>query len=87
MFLTSLYRGVRLALFACTLAIPASVGFAQSVTLQGHMPPILNSAQRLNRVNAAEQVSLALVLPLRNQAELDRSLGHRREIRLILSPP
>ncbi|MCW3095662.1 MAG: hypothetical protein JWL77_1280, partial [Chthonomonadaceae bacterium] len=76
MFFKSLHHGVRLALFACTLAIPASVGFAQSVTLQGHMPPLLNSAQRLNRVNANEQVALALVLPLRNPDQLAQLL-HR----------
>src|SRR5437868_1553000 len=76
MFLTSLYRGVRLALFACTLALAASAAFAQSVALPGHLPPILGSAQRLDRVAAQEQVPLALVLPLRNQDQL-AALLHR----------
>ena len=40
------------------------------------MPPILRSAQRLNRVAASEQISLALVLPLRNQDQL-ADLLHR----------
>ena len=76
MFFTSLHRGVRLALFACVLALSASAVAAQSVSLQGHLPPILGSAQRLDRVAAGDQVSLALVLPLRNQDRLT-DLLHR----------
>src|SRR5258708_4153470 len=76
MFLTTVYRGIRLALFACTLAIAASTVVAQSIALQGHLPALLDSAQRLNRVDANQQVSLALVLPLRNQDQL-ADLLHR----------
>ena len=76
MFFTSLHRGVRLALAACALAFSASAAAAQSVSLQGHLPFILASAQRLDRVAAGEQVSLALVLPLRNQDRL-ADLLHR----------
>ncbi|MCW3053070.1 MAG: putative protease [Chthonomonadales bacterium] len=76
MFLKSLRYGVCLALFACTFALPTSAVLAQSVSLQGHLPPVIDSAQRLNPVAAEEQVSLALVLPLRNQDQLT-ALLHR----------
>ena len=76
MFLTSLHRGMRTALFACALALPTAVFAAQSVPLSGHLPPILATAQRLNRVAGSEKVPLALVLPLRNQDRLAELLHH-----------
>lgn len=76
MFLTSLYRGVRLGVFACTLALSASAVVAQSVALPGHLPAVIGAAKQLNRIDAAEQVTLALVLPLRNQDQL-ADLLHR----------
>jgi len=76
MFLRSLHHSIRLALFACTFALPTSAAFAQSVSLHGHIPAIVDSAQRLNAVAAEEQVSLALVLPLRHQDQL-ADLLHR----------
>ena len=76
MFLTSLYRGARLGLFACTLALSTVAAISQSVSLQGHLPSIIDSAQRLNRVAAQAPVPLALVLPLRNQDQL-AALLHR----------
>jgi len=67
---------MRLALFACTLAISTSVLRAQSVTLPGRLPSLLSSAQKRTCVEAKQQVSLALVLPLRNQ-ERRADLLHR----------
>ena len=76
MFPTSLYRGMRLALFACTLAISTSAIRAQSVTLPRHLPSLLSSAQKRTCIEAKQQGSLALVLPLRNQ-EQRAGLLHR----------
>jgi subtilase family serine protease len=76
MFLTSLYRGLRTALFACSLAFPLSALAEQSVPLAGHLPPIVASSQRLQRVTSSEKVPLALVLPLRNSDQLN-DLLHR----------
>jgi kumamolisin len=71
MSLRSLHQGLRTALFACSLAFPISAFAAQTVTLQGNLPAALASAKRLNRVAGGEKISLALVLPLRNQGQLD----------------
>ena len=76
MILMSLRRAFCVALFTSVLAFPASAFAAQSVQLAGHLPPILASAQRLDRIAGGESVSLALVLPLRNQDRL-ADLLHR----------
>jgi kumamolisin len=76
MILMSLRRAFGAALFTCALAFPTSAFAAQTVPLAGHLPPILASARRIRPVDGGSSVSLALVLPLRNQ-ELLNDLLHR----------
>ncbi len=72
--MTSLRHAFQASLLACALVFPTIAFAAPPVTLGGHIPPIVAAAQRLNRVDAGEKVSLALVLPLRNQVQLNTLL-------------
>ncbi len=69
----SLRRVLQAAMLACVLLPPAALA-AQTVKLSGHITPLVSAAVRLNHVGSGEKVSLALVLPLRNQADLNSLL-------------
>lgn len=70
--------GLSALVLALTTAamIPPSLSRAQQgrVTLTGHIPPIIAQAQSAQRINAGEQIQLALSLPLRNQRALNEFL-------------
>ena len=67
-----------LALVAASLALLPATLTAQTTgtsQLPGHLPPILATSKVVGHTNPNENVQFALVLPLRNEAQLDDLLN------------
>ena len=72
---SGLARAAGVLALVTPLALPAPARVAAARVLTGHIPPAVATAQVTGRLAATKKLTLALTLPLRNQADLDDLLA------------
>ena len=69
-----IYWGVKINGLIALICVGAAASAAGSQLLHGHVPEVVSHLRPLGRVAGTEEISLAISLPLRNQAALTNFL-------------